>query len=185
MTAPVIRDDHLLETQFSQLGVSHQDINHVILSHLHYDHCGELRRFPHARISVQRREYEHAFGPDPGMAYFRDEYDDPRLQWDLRAGDWEAQPGLRLIDPRGHTQGHQSAVVELPECGTLVLPFDAGDLQENFDQEILPGESCDDVAALNAIRRLKAIEAQTRATRLLFHDPVAIQTMRLCPQAYT
>ena len=68
MTAPVIRDSHLLETQLAQLGVSFEDIGHVILSHLHYDHCGDLRRFPHARISVQRREYTHAFGAEPGMA---------------------------------------------------------------------------------------------------------------------
>ncbi len=185
MTAPVIRDGHLLERQLAQLGVGFGDIGHVILSHLHYDHCGCLRQFPHARISVQRREYEHAFGAAIGMAYFRDEYDDPRLQWDLRDGDWEAQPGLRLIDTRGHTHGHQSAVVELPDSGTLVLPFDAGDLQENFDEEILPGECCDDEAALAAIRRLKSLESEYRATRLLFHDPVAIQQMRLAPQCYT
>jgi N-acyl homoserine lactone hydrolase len=184
MTPPVIRDAHLLDTQLAQIGVRTEDIGHVILSHLHYDHGGELKRFSHARISIQRKEYEHAFGPNPGMGYFRDEYDDPRLNWDLQDGDWEAQPGLSLIDTRGHTEGHQSAVIELPESGTIVLPFDAGDLQENFDQEILPGESCDDAAALRAIRRLKAIETQSRATRLLFHDPVAIQTMRLCPDGY-
>jgi N-acyl homoserine lactone hydrolase len=184
MTAPVIRDAHLLERQLADLGVHLGDIGHVILSHLHYDHCGYLRHLSHARISIQRREYEHAFGADPGMAYFRDEYDDPRLKWDLRDGDWEAQPGLRLIDTRGHTQGHQSALVQLPQSGTLVLPFDAGDLQENFDDEILPGETCDDEAALRAIQRLKALESQSHGTRLLFHDPVAIQAMRLCPDYY-
>jgi N-acyl homoserine lactone hydrolase len=156
----------------------------VILSHLHYDHCGDLKRFTHARVSIQRREYEHAFGADPGIAYFRDEYDDPRLRWELRDGDWEAQPGLRLIDTRGHTQGHQSAVVVLPEDGTFVLPFDAGDLRENFDAEILPGESCDDEAALRAIRRINTLVADSGATCLLFHDPVAIQSMRLCPDCY-
>jgi N-acyl homoserine lactone hydrolase len=184
MTAPVVRDAHLMESQLAELGVRFTDIEHVILSHLHYDHCGCLRHFTHARISVQRREHEHAFGTDTGMAYFRDEYDDPRLKWDLRDGDWEAQPGLRLIDTRGHTQGHQSALVELPQSGTLVLPFDAGDLQENFDEEIIPGEACDDEAALRAIQRLKALEACTQGTRLLFHDPVAIQAMRLCPDYY-
>ena len=151
---------------------------------MHYDHCGCLRQFTHARISVQRREYEHAFSADPGIAYFREEYDDPRLQWELRDGDWEALPGLELLDTRGHTQGHQSAVVELPETGTIVLPFDAGDLQENFDEEIAPGETCDEEAAMRAIRRLKAIEAERHATRLLFHDPVAIQKMRLAPECY-
>ena len=184
MTAPVIRDDHLMEHQLSAIGIGWGDIRHVVLSHLHYDHCGELRQLTHARISVQRREYEHAFGPDPGMAYFRDEYDDPRLQWDLREGDWEALPGLHLLDTRGHTQGHQSAVVQLPSTETLVLPFDAGDLQENFEDEVLPGESCDDAAALKAIRRLKALERQYAATRLLFHDPVAIQSMKLAPRYY-
>src|SRR5579871_2171728 len=122
MTAPVIRDAHLLDTQLQAIGVRFEDIEHVILSHMHYDHCGCLRQLRHARVSVQRREYEHAFSADPGGAYFRDEYDDPTLQWQLRDGDWEAMPGLELIDTRGHTQGHQSAVVELPETGTVVLP---------------------------------------------------------------
>src|SRR5262249_23738492 len=45
MTAPVVRDQHLLETQLTQLGVRFGDIGHVILSHLHYDHCGYLRHF--------------------------------------------------------------------------------------------------------------------------------------------
>lgn len=184
MSPPVIRAAHLLETQLAQIGIGFGDIQHVILSHLHYDHCGYLPHFSHARISVQRREYEHAFGADPGTAYFRDEYDDPRLRWELHDGDWQAQPGLMLLDTRGHTQGHQSALVHLPESGTLLLPFDAGDLQENFDLEILPGECCDDTAALAALRRLKALALNTGATTLLFHDPVAIQGLRLCPDYY-
>jgi N-acyl homoserine lactone hydrolase len=184
-TPPVIRDGHLLEKQFADIGVTFADVGHVILSHLHYDHCGYLSHFTHARISIQRREHEYAFRENQGMAYFRDEYDDPRLKWDLREGDWEAMPGLRLIDTRGHTEGHQSAVVELPRDGTLVLPFDAGDLAENFDAEILPGETCDDEAALRALRRIKTLAAQPNAQCLLFHDPVAIQTLRLCPDFYS
>jgi N-acyl homoserine lactone hydrolase len=184
MSPPVVRDMHALDTQLAGLGVTFADIGHVILSHLHYDHCGYLRHFSHARISVQRSEHTHAFSPEAGMAYFRDEYDDPRLQWDLRDGDWEALPGLRLINTRGHTQGHQSAIVDLPQTGTVVLPFDAADLQENLDDEVLPGECCDDAAALAAIQRLKAIATTSNAITLMFHDPVAIQTMRLAPGSY-
>jgi len=184
MTAPVIREMHLLDAQLAELGLRFADISHVILSHLHYDHCGCLRHFPHARISIQRREHAHAFSAEPGMAYFRDEYDDPRLRWDLRDGDWEAMPGLRLLDTRGHTEGHQSAIIDLPESGTLILPFDAADLQENLDEDIIPGECCDDAAALSAILRLKSIEKESAGTMLLFHDPVAIQSITLAPACY-
>jgi N-acyl homoserine lactone hydrolase len=48
----------------------------------------------------------------------------------------------------------------------------------------LTGESCGDTSALRAIQRIKALEAASGATRLLFHDPVAIQAMRLCPDCY-
>ena len=185
MSPPVVRESHLLLGQLAALGLTPADVCHVILSHLHYDHCGQLREFTHARISVQRREYEHAFGADPGAGYFRDEYDIPGLRWDLRDGDWQAMPGLQLLDTCGHTPGHQSAVVSLPDAGRLVLPFDAADLQENLDDEVLPGETCDDAAALKAIRRVKAIAADPQVTCLLFHDPVAIQRIRLLPDCYT
>jgi N-acyl homoserine lactone hydrolase len=75
-------------------------------------------------------------------------------------------------------------VVDLPNSGRLVLPFDVGDLQENFDHEILPGETCDDAAALASLRRIRDLAAAPRSQCLLFHDPVAIQRMRLCPEAW-
>jgi N-acyl homoserine lactone hydrolase len=184
LVPPVIRDAHLLEPQLRAIGVTAADIKHVVLSHLHYDHGGCLAQFRHAIVWIQRREFEHAFGPDPGFPYFRDEYAIPGLQWQLCDGDWELMPGLRFIDTRGHTEGHQSALIGLPETGTVILPFDAGDLQENFDREVLPGESCDDAAALASLLRIKTLAAQLRATVLFFHDPVALQAMRLSPDCY-
>jgi N-acyl homoserine lactone hydrolase len=74
--------------------------------------------------------------------------------------------------------------VQLPETGAIVLPFDAADLRENWDQEVLPGECYDDEAALRAIQRLKALEKEINALTLLLHDPVAVQSMKLAPDAY-
>jgi len=184
MAAPVIRDVHLLERQLSEIGVTTGDIGCVVLSHLQYDHCGCLKQFRHAQVCVQRREHAHAFSPEPGTAYFPDEYNVAGLQWRLLDGDWELMPGVRFIQTRGHTIGHQSAIVELPRSGTVILPFDVGDLQENFYREVLPGESCDDAAALESIRRINVLTAQLGAMLLLFHDPIAIQTVRLSPNCY-
>lgn len=183
MAPPVIRAGHRVEHHLAEIGLTFEDVGHVILSHLHYDHCGYLGHFRHARISIQRREYDAAFA-SPGLGYIPEDYRDQGLTWDLREGDWQAMPGLELLDTAGHTPGHQSALVHLPDTGAVVLPFDVGDLAENFDEEILPGECSDDVAALQAIRRLKALCQQWQAQMLLFHDPVAIQTIRLSPEFY-
>ena len=184
ITLPIVRPQHEMEHQFAEIGIGFGDVRHVILSHLHFDHSGYLRHFTHARTSIQRREYDFALSGKTSYAYIPSDYDGPGFDWHLVDGDWQAQPGLALLDTRGHTHGHQSAVVELPNSGTVVLPFDAGDLRENFDLETLPGESCDDVAALAAIRRLKRIVAESGGQMILFHDPVEIQTTRLAPAFY-
>lgn len=181
---PIVTPEHRLDALFAGIGIGFADVNHVVLSHLHFDHTGYLKNFPHARVSIQRREYEFGFGGKTTAANIPSDFDLPTIRWELVDGDWEVVPGLQMLDTRGHTAGHQSAVIELPNSGTIVLPFDAGDLRENFDREILPGESVDDDAALAAIRRLNAIVAETQGRMILFHDPVEIQTVVLAPHFY-
>lgn len=181
---PVVSPAHELEAQLAQIGLGIGDIGHVILSHLHFDHCDRLDRFGRARISIQRREFERGFAPVLDIGYLPRDYDAPGLNWDLRDGDWEAMPGLSLIETSGHTPGHQSALVTLASGRTFILPFDAGDLAENFDKEIAPGSTSDTEAALASIRRIKRLQREHGAEMLLFHDPVAIQSLRLAPDCY-
>jgi glyoxylase-like metal-dependent hydrolase (beta-lactamase superfamily II) len=47
--------------QIVRLGYKPEDVRHIVLTHMHFDHCGGLPDFPHARVHVHRREYE-AFG---------------------------------------------------------------------------------------------------------------------------
>ncbi|WP_437736327.1 N-acyl homoserine lactonase family protein [Sorangium sp. So ce1335] len=181
---PVILPEHELAHQLAQIGVRPQDVRHVILTHMHLDHAGNLAMFQDARVSVQRAEHAHAFSPDHGPAWFERDYDLPGLRWDLVDGDWEALPGVEVVLTRGHTPGHQSVVVTLKETGSVVIVGDAGDLVENFADEVLPGESVDDEAALASIRRLKRIARERGARLLLGHDPQLIQQVRLSPASY-
>jgi N-acyl homoserine lactone hydrolase len=181
---PVVAPEHRLDRQLEEIGIGPGDVGHVIITHLHFDHTGYLKYFPHAKVSIQKKEYDFGFGGKTSYANIVPDFDLPTIDWHIVEGDWEVVPGLTMIDTRGHTEGHQSAVVELPNSGVIVLPFDAGDLQENFDDEILPGETVDDAAAMAALLRLKAIAAERNGRIILFHDPVAIQSTRLAPQYY-
>jgi len=41
-----------------ELGYQPKDVRHILLTHMHFDHCSGLADFPHAKVHVHRREYE-------------------------------------------------------------------------------------------------------------------------------
>jgi glyoxylase-like metal-dependent hydrolase (beta-lactamase superfamily II) len=105
--------------QVARLGYSPQDVQHVVLTHMHFDHCGGLRDFPAATVHVHQREYE-AFMARPrqlaDLAYVRRHTaHHPRFSLYGDQGEsWYGLPAIRLpFDPEmwlvplfGHTRGH-------------------------------------------------------------------------------
>jgi N-acyl homoserine lactone hydrolase len=183
-TMPVVLPEHELLPQLASIGVKPVDVRHVILSHVHIDHTGELRHFTHARVSIQRREHEWAFGMHGNIAVRKADFDMPALAWNIVDGDWSVMPGLEGLLTAGHTPGHQSFVLSLPSGATKILTCDAGDLWENFQEEIAPGSMEAPEEALPSIRRLKRIAAERRAELILLHDPNLVQTLDLAPKFY-
>jgi N-acyl homoserine lactone hydrolase len=180
---PVVLPEHELLAQLAAIGVAPEEIREVVLTHAHGDHTGNLHHFRHARVTMQRQEHEAAFSGKRREARSFAEIDAPGIQWHLIDGDWQMMPGLELILTRGHTAGHQSIIVTLPETGVKVLTGDAADLGENFDREVL-GSSMDDVAALASIRRLKQIVADRDGELVVLHDPSFVERARLAPGYY-
>ena len=181
---PVVWDSHDLRQQLLQVGVRPADVAHVVVTHLHADHTGHLKHLAHAPLHVQRREWTAAQQPGLGPAFIAEDYDRTELRWQFHEGDWQAMPGLRLLSTPGHTAGHQSAVVVVPSGRRYVLGGDVGDLMVNYQQEILPGETVDDAAALASLRRLNAVVAAEGAALFPGHDPEFYQHINFAPHPY-
>lgn len=166
-----------LADMLAAYGVGLDDIARIHLSHLHNDHAGGLRLFStRLPITVQRRELEWALNDHPAperYGTFRIDYDDPELDWHVLDGDAELAPGLTAVFTPGHSPGHMSFVVDLPDGTGYVLAFDAGDLVENFEQETPPGGfiGCEAGDCLAHIRRLKTIAAERGYRVIPGHDP--------------
>ena len=109
-----------IETGLKQIGFSTDDIDCVILTHLHTDHAGGavveaggriVPRFRKARYVVQRQEWQDAMNPNERTAavYIVDRLKvlEQAGQLDLVDGDVELRPGVRLVKTGGHTAGHQ------------------------------------------------------------------------------
>jgi glyoxylase-like metal-dependent hydrolase (beta-lactamase superfamily II) len=106
-------------------GLAPEDIDIVINTHLHFDHCGwnTVRRgdqiaptFPKAKYYVQKKEWEHGrlqLERD-AISYMSPNYD-PLIesgQMELLDGDLEIAPGVSVKVFPGHTANMQAVIVE-------------------------------------------------------------------------
>lgn len=115
-------------------GLGPDDIDVVINTHLHFDHCGGNTRvekdrvvatFPHARYVVQRGEFEHAMNPTERdrASYFSDNYAPLKeaSKLSLLEGDRAIAAGVELIRVPGHTADMQC--VKLTGGGKTAFAF--------------------------------------------------------------
>lgn len=113
------KENRLLD-RLAALDVRTEDVDTVVNTHLHFDHCGwNTRRqgdrilptFPNASYVVQRGELEHARQPNERdhASYVRENFEpiEESAQWRLVDGDREIAPGVELIVAPGHTRDMQ------------------------------------------------------------------------------
>ena len=179
-------DEDLLVRRLHGLGLEPGDVGAVVLSHLHYDHAGGADLFAGAELVVQQDEYAYAHYPAAFFApfYYRKNFDLPSFRWRLLDGDTELVPGVTALRSDGHTPGHQSLLVELPDSGTVILAGDSCYWQEHIERERVPGVVWDPTRAMHSIKKLKTIARLTGGRIFPSHDPVFWQTVKQAPEAY-
>jgi N-acyl homoserine lactone hydrolase len=85
-----------------------EDVDLVVNTHLHWDHCGGNRLYAGLPIHVQRAALE----ADPDRHTRTELIHRPELTYVAHDGDVEILPGIRLIPTPGHCAGHQSVIIE-------------------------------------------------------------------------
>jgi len=148
--------------QLKNLGLEPDDVDIVVNTHLHNDHCGNNKLFQNSKFFIQKEELRHAFVPDDnerdssGPFCNRLDFDHP-LDYRLMTGDYEVAEGVQVVYTPGHTAGHQSVVVRLTNRN-LILASDAVLMEENWKDNVPPGLVYDSIAYMNSIRKLKSIK---------------------------
>ena len=181
---PEMSEEQRLPNRLAELGLVPEDVGVVFCGHLHFDHGGGLCELCNAEIHVHGRELAAARA-QADEAYFQDDFAGD-YRWRVTEGEYTVAPGVEAVESPGHTAGHMSLLIELPKGAPILLAGDAADLCENIEQEIAPGlcwQERDDMA-LDSIRKLKRIAAETGAELWPNHDMAFFRSRRRFPGFY-
>ncbi|MHB8509993.1 MAG: MBL fold metallo-hydrolase [Candidatus Dormibacteria bacterium] len=163
-------------------GVEPEDVNHVILTHLHFDHCGAVTTFdgsrlrptfPRATVFVQRREYEILHNPDPrsSPSYVPDNLDAVREAGllELLDGDCEPVPGFEVRLTPGHTEGHQVVLVHTA-VGTVAFLGDLVPFSSHLKVTWVSATDTEPLVTMRTKARFLAEVAEKDWTVVMYHE---------------
>jgi glyoxylase-like metal-dependent hydrolase (beta-lactamase superfamily II) len=182
--------------QLERLGFSAQDVRHIVLTHLDFDHAGGLEDFPEATVHVMQSEIDAAQDRRGFIArrrYRPDQWDEVK-RWKFYSAGGEPwfgfeavrdleglPPEILLIPLAGHTRGHAGIAIKTPE-GWLLNAGDAYFYRHEMDSDqrrCTPGMrfyqtmmEVDREARLNNQARLRALSSdRSKGVRLFCsHD---------------
>ena len=194
---PIQEDEQTIPGALAKIGLKPSDIDYVINSHYHFDHCGGNKHLteactlchalemeackcpqPFEKLGYSdlsfapeiEREAALAAGSDAVQAPPRD-VDQYTPKFETLKGDQEIAKGLWLIETPGHTAGHYSLMVELAGRRPMLFTGDACYSAKSMEMMCIASFHLDPVASLQSMQRLKDMAEKHDAELFYSHDP--------------
>ena len=164
------------------IGISPDEVEHIVISHMHYDHAGNHDLFPRARYHLQDAEMAYCTGRcmlDPAVGGVFDagavaamvhRVFEGRAQF--HDGDGEIAPGITVHKVGGHTRGMQVVRVNTAR-GWVVLGSDTAHFYANLELD-RPFPIFDDLAAYVQAQRTALQLASSPQHFIPGHDPLVL-----------
>jgi glyoxylase-like metal-dependent hydrolase (beta-lactamase superfamily II) len=143
------------EDALASVNLKPEDIDIIIHTHLHNDHCENDYKCPNAKVYVQQAELDFFHHPHPiDHRYYPDVLDGVNVV--TVDGDQEILDGISVILTPGHTPGGQSVVVNTVQGKAIITGFCCN--HENFPQRgpvVAPGVHINAIEAWESARRIR------------------------------
>jgi len=172
-----------LASQLAALGLKPADIRYVGMSHLHFDHTGNVGLFGKSTFLMAAAEWTGArakkppFGVDPASIapLAKAKIETFELDHDV-FGDG----AVTMLKTPGHTDGHSSLLVKLPKSGIVLITGDLYHTRQNYDKGLVPriNQRADTLASMD---RFAKIAANTKGRVVVQHAPEDFAAMPAFP----
>jgi N-acyl homoserine lactone hydrolase len=182
---PIMRPGDNVINALAGVGLHCDDIDVVVCSHLHVDHCGCNTFFKRATFVIHAKELQAARAPGAEAAgYLAAEWEQPAPPETIDGErDLFADGRIVLIPLPGHTPGTTGALVALERSGTFLLASDTVSLRTTLDSGIIPRNTWNADALAKSLAEVRRIEARG-VTVLCGHDDAQWVSLRKGADAY-
>lgn len=182
---PIGKPEENLMYELQALGVQAEDIDVVVCSHLHSDHCGCNEFFRSATLVCHTAELRNAKAEDAAARGFL------AVDWDHgfktqcieREHDLFGDGRITLLPLPGHTEGMVGALISLERDGDFVLASDSVPLMRNLDENLIPKNTWDTVRAEASFEEIRHL-ARGGAKVICGHDAEQWQQLRKGRETY-
>jgi len=161
------------------LGIQPDAVQDIVISHLHYDHCGNHDLFPRARYHLQDAEMAYATGRCMCHAHIRIPFEADDVvamvrkvfagRVEFHDGETQLAPGVTLHHIGGHSKGLQCVRVKTRR-GHVVIASDASHLYAHMDEGRVFPITYSVAETLEGYRTLRRL-AESPAHIIPGHDP--------------
>jgi N-acyl homoserine lactone hydrolase len=186
MTTPNVAPKVSLVDLLAKIDLKPEQIKYVGISHYHADHTGQVSSFPNATLLIGKGDWEAITSPKPaeGVNY------KPFENW--IKGEGKVEPvaldkdvfgdgTVIMLTTPGHTPGHHSLLVKLPQMGNVIITGDAAHFRENYENDGVPSFNYDRSQTIASLERLKKIAANLNATVIIQHDARDVEKLPVFP----
>jgi glyoxylase-like metal-dependent hydrolase (beta-lactamase superfamily II) len=186
LTAPNVAPKVSLVDYLAKINVKPEQIKYVGISHYHADHTGQVNSFPKATVLIGKGDWDAITSPKPGQgvnfkpfeSWIKGESKVEALTLDK---DVFGDGSVIMLRTPGHTPGHSSLLVKLPQMGAVILSGDAVHFRENLISSGAPAFNYDRAQTVASIERLKGIASNLKATIIIQHDARDIDKLPVFP----
>lgn len=171
--------------ELAKLGLTPLDIDLVVNSHFHSDHCGCNAFFKKASVICHASEYEAASqeGAEK-MGYLPVDWkNDVPVETFSGHKDLFNDGRIILVSVPGHTPGMTGALVSLPKSGVFFLASDSVPIRENLEQDVLPKNIWDQQLTATSMEEIRRI-GKSGAQILYGHDDDQAKSLKTGIQHY-
>src|SRR5580692_10782873 len=188
MTTPNVAPKVSLVDQLAQINLKPEQIKYVGISHYHGDHVGQVGSFPKATLLIGKGDWDVLTSPKPP------ESANPATFANWIKGDGKVDPvpldkdvfgdgSVIMLYTPGHTPGHHSLLVKLPQMGAVLVSGDLAHFRENYETNGVPVFNTDRAQSLASLDRVKKIVAGAKATVIIQHDARDLDKLPVFPAA--